>query len=1474
MSWQTEVWHWLLYAAISSCLLFAVAALAIFVTDQPVRRLRFIQWAFIGAILAPLLNQFGGTPQWHLGLLAGEPAPPAAADVAPRAPEPIEPQPAARHSAATQSKPRAANRKREFPTAVEPPSPRFEERRLAAIPQPAVQEIQPEASESPAALLNHVDSTGAAVKTRPGFDISSLLLLAYSGIACGVLVWSLLGLLRLLRLKHRSKPAGDEVASALLRIAGEDRLAQRVQVRISGAVPGPLTYGWRRPVIVLPEAVCRPGAENALAYCLAHEWDHVRRRDILPWHFATLLQAVFFFQPLFWWLRKQMRLCQDYLADAFAAQHATFPEDYAEFLVEQAHRCTRGYSAALGFAQSKTTLFRRVEMVLNDDKTLEPRCRKRWSAAVGCAAVAILAAVAAVRLDAGTPESEPAPPAAADAKEKPAQPPVAKRRAKPAKANRSKAVTYTGVVTDRISGKPIPDTKVIVRLTNSKPAKGKEDWSKTIIAKSDANGKYTFTIGPEEASQHYLYVEVDAHHPDYVAKGRSGYGHLMIRKNLKLGEPPFFSKIRLWPGKPVTGTVVSPDGKPQKGVEILTYSKHAKSGRWSFGGFYKTHTDDKGRFRFVASTPGEGVYWITPKGFAPQAHIIPEARGDVGDVVLQHGSVLNGKVLTAKGKPVPNVRVEARRSSDGEAVDQFLAQNAVANHIGRTGETNAKGEFTLDELPPGRYRLRVRSKRSGWAAKTLTDVFVRKTITLREGDQTAPIEFRAVPHVEIHVRFVDSKGKPTRSHRFHVFGQIDNSSYFAQSTRVDNKTGIAVVRVPHGLQRTTINLMTNEHGALRWRMKAGQPLQNKSRIELGTLESDHHDLEVVRFVAPILLVKAVDENGKPLKEFKPKAVYEKGKSPNAPGVRFINGVRGDVGFEKQPDGRWRSSQLFPDLKLTVIAEKSGFTTTPQTVTLKEGTTREVVFVMKDKSAKKKTPQPKTTATPAPLPRKIVGRVIDRLTGKPIRGATLDVDVQSEPTSGEKKSPQRSISVRTNADGEYHVELTPQETRNPKLTLAVRTSHSAYATRQRGFTASRIRRALKSPGTRVFNVLKLWPGKEIHGVVETPEGMPVADAEIITFARHTQAARHEFDGFHRAKTDKNGRFRFGVATPGDVGFFVYPKGFAVTGLLIPPQRGDLGQIVVQKGQRLKGRVLDARGKPLAGVNVGARKRRGESKLEQLLSENAIANLTVRGTRTNDRGEFELDDLPAGEYSVRIDLNRDSRTKPAKHVFLRRNVRLTLSGKPAELTLRAVPQVELQVKWVDGSGKPTQGREMFVQGRLDDQFWSGRIPAPNRKTGRATAHVPHGLQDAMLNPITLSRYSLRWRLGPKGKLRRGRIVPLGIIDDDRGGIQIVRYSAPVLTLKPVDENGKMIRGVTIQSAYALEKPPAKFGIRTPTGDVRFTEQNDGRWLSSRMLPDEPTTITVSKPGYAAKPLKITLKEGATRELAVVLKPASGK
>ncbi len=136
-----------------------------------------------------------------------------------------------------------------------------------------------------------------------------------------------------------------------------------------------------------------------LRFALAHEWSHLTRGDVRTWLLAGLVRIVHFYQPLVWLLRRQLRLSQDFLADAAAAGAGT-PEDYAEFLTS----VSRGLKPArlalgLGIAGGRTDLHRRVVMLVEKHGTLERKAPKRWNLVVLIVGLATVAAIASLRAE-------------------------------------------------------------------------------------------------------------------------------------------------------------------------------------------------------------------------------------------------------------------------------------------------------------------------------------------------------------------------------------------------------------------------------------------------------------------------------------------------------------------------------------------------------------------------------------------------------------------------------------------------------------------------------------------------------------------------------------------------------------------------------------------------------------------------------------------------------------------------------------------------------------------------------------------------------------------------------------------------------------------------------------------------------------------------------------------------------------------
>jgi beta-lactamase regulating signal transducer with metallopeptidase domain len=182
---------------------------------------------------------------------------------------------------------------------------------------------------------------------------------------------------------------------------------------ISSSIQTPVALGTRRPNIVLPEALINNSPSEpsddqsamALTPILAHELAHLRNGDLRTLAASRLLLILFWPQPLYWWVRRVIRLDQETLADA-AASEVTSRVLYAEQLVkwagQTALRPNRRLATAVGLWEGRSQLHRRVAILLNEKLAILNSCTRRWrtSAFVGVLAVAVC--LSFVTIDSGS----------------------------------------------------------------------------------------------------------------------------------------------------------------------------------------------------------------------------------------------------------------------------------------------------------------------------------------------------------------------------------------------------------------------------------------------------------------------------------------------------------------------------------------------------------------------------------------------------------------------------------------------------------------------------------------------------------------------------------------------------------------------------------------------------------------------------------------------------------------------------------------------------------------------------------------------------------------------------------------------------------------------------------------------------------------------------------------------------------------
>jgi beta-lactamase regulating signal transducer with metallopeptidase domain len=230
--------------------------------------------------------------------------------------------------------------------------------------------------------------------TLSPLEYASLAWLVAAVLALG---WIGLGWWQTRRLLRRSSPVPAWVNEELARLASTgSRAGPRAlgSKRITSAV----ALGAARPKIVLPADSLREDNVAAIRAALAHEWAHIRHGDLWLLAVERLLAPLLAVHPLFWWLRRVVRLDQEILADAAAAGDA--PIEYAEALLawaKQSHTPPMGL-AALSLWESPHTLSRRVTMLLSSKRPTATRPSRGWQLAIAAALLALVGGLSLVTL--------------------------------------------------------------------------------------------------------------------------------------------------------------------------------------------------------------------------------------------------------------------------------------------------------------------------------------------------------------------------------------------------------------------------------------------------------------------------------------------------------------------------------------------------------------------------------------------------------------------------------------------------------------------------------------------------------------------------------------------------------------------------------------------------------------------------------------------------------------------------------------------------------------------------------------------------------------------------------------------------------------------------------------------------------------------------------------------------------------------
>jgi beta-lactamase regulating signal transducer with metallopeptidase domain len=220
-----------------------------------------------------------------------------------------------------------------------------------------------------------------------------------------LLLWCVSGHLGLARLARAARPLdGSEWNAALTAAMTSSGVERSVFLLCSDAIGAPVTWGWRRPFILLPNDADAWPAERRNAV-LMHELAHVARGDYVTQLAATIACAIYWFHPLVWVAARRLRGESELACDDRVLAGGTPASEYALQLLAVARgaRALRfGGSVAVGMAR-RSHLEGRLLAVLD-----EARLRRGVSSRARGVATAVLG-VALIPFAGLRPASRPVP---------------------------------------------------------------------------------------------------------------------------------------------------------------------------------------------------------------------------------------------------------------------------------------------------------------------------------------------------------------------------------------------------------------------------------------------------------------------------------------------------------------------------------------------------------------------------------------------------------------------------------------------------------------------------------------------------------------------------------------------------------------------------------------------------------------------------------------------------------------------------------------------------------------------------------------------------------------------------------------------------------------------------------------------------------------------------------------------------------
>ena len=167
--------------------------------------------------------------------------------------------------------------------------------------------------------------------------VHAIVVMGGAALLCGV-GFLAMGVAAARRLTGLSQSPGEETRRLYEGLVG-DTDSQAPRLRVSDQIMQPVLLGVVRPVILIPASLEGGTSPDGLVMAIEHELAHWRQGDVWFTLLSALCWMIWPLIPPFWWVQRQLRIDQEYVADHVSLSRLGMTgSGYARTLLELAEK--------------------------------------------------------------------------------------------------------------------------------------------------------------------------------------------------------------------------------------------------------------------------------------------------------------------------------------------------------------------------------------------------------------------------------------------------------------------------------------------------------------------------------------------------------------------------------------------------------------------------------------------------------------------------------------------------------------------------------------------------------------------------------------------------------------------------------------------------------------------------------------------------------------------------------------------------------------------------------------------------------------------------------------------------------------------------------------------------------------------------------------------------------------------------------